>query len=256
MSIELCERWDWCAPSGRLKDMSCRSLLLKLHRRSLIELPPPTRRPPQLNRRLSRSFSLDTTELGCALSDLGEVSLRSVHDHVERRRLFQHLLRTYHYLGHGQHVGENMGYLATSGSGRPLGCLLFGAAAWKVADRDRFIGWDEQQRRRGLVRITGNTRFLILPWVRVKCLASHLLGLALRRLNTDWRQRYGHGVELVETFVDRSRFRGTCYRAANWVRVGRTTGRTRQDSRHRIRVPHKDVYVYALNRHFRRRLCQ
>jgi hypothetical protein len=251
LSIELCERWSWRNPAGRHKDMSCRNLLLKLHRQGLIELPAPTRRPPQLNGRMKRTFKLDESPVECRLSELGTVSQVPVHDDVERRRLFQHLLRTHHYLGHGQHVGENIGYLAVDGSDRPLGCMLFGAPAWQVSSRDRFIGWSAEQRRRNLLLVTGNTRFLILPWVRVKCLASHLLGLTLRRLNTDWSSRYGHEVQLVETFVDRSRFIGTCYRAANWRLLGKTTGRTRQDRHRRIQVPRKDVYVYVLNRRFR-----
>lgn len=256
LSLELCDLWDWRNPAGQTKDMSCRNLLLKLHRQGLIELPAPTRRPPQLNRRIRRDFEVDQTALECALSDLGSVCLVPVHEDLERRRLFQHLLRRHHYLGYGQHVGENVGYLALACSGRPLGCLLFGAPAWKVRARDRFIGWSVQQRKNNLLYLTSNTRFLILPWVRIKCLASHLLGRALRRLNREWSHRYGHEVYLVETFVDRSRFLGTCYRAANWQLLGQTTGRTRQDRAHRIRVPRKDVYVYALCDQFRKRLCR
>ena len=256
LSIELCELWDWCDPAGRAKDMSCRNLLLKLHRQGVIELPAPTRRPPQLNGRIEHTFEVDETVVDSRLSDLGPLSLVTVHDDVERRRLFQHLLRKHHYLGHGQHVGENIGYVAVDGSDRPLGCLLFGAPAWKVSSRDRFIGWTVEQRRRNLLHVTGNTRFLILPWVRVKCLASHLLGLTLRCLNRDWLSRYGHEVQLVETFVDRSRFMGTCYRAANWRLLGQTTGRSRQDRDHRIQVPRKDVYIYVLKHRFREVLCR
>lgn len=127
LSIELCELWGWCSPAGHTKDMSCRNLLLKLHRQGLIELPAPTRRPPQLNGRIERTFDVNETAVDCPLSDLGPLSLVTVHDDVERRRLFQYLLRRHHYLGHGQHVGENIGYLAVDGADRPLGCLLFGA---------------------------------------------------------------------------------------------------------------------------------
>ncbi len=256
LSLELCELWDWRNEAGRLKDMSCRNLLLKLRDRGLIELPAPTRRPPQSNGRVERRFEVDETPLCDPLAELLPLSLKTVHDDLGRRRLFQHLLRRHHYLGYGQHVGENMGYLAETASGRPAACVLFGAAAWKIDCRDRFIGWSAEQRRRNLSRVTGNTRFLILPWVRVKCLASHVLSLCLRRLNVDWTERYGHRIELVETFVDRSRFAGTCYRAANWRLLGRTAGRTRQDREHRLRVPRKDVYVYALERRFRGRLCR
>ena len=256
LSIELSERWDWRNEVGRLKDMSCRNLLLKLHRRGLIQLPASTRRAPHLNARIERKFTVDESAVECSLGDLGAVSLFPVHDDPGRCRLFQHLLRTYHYLGYGHHVGENIGYLAADSAGRPLGCLLFGAAAWKVQARDEFIGWRIGQRRRNLLCLTGNTRFLILPWIRVKCLASHLLSQSLRRLNRDWPLRYGHEVQLVETFVDRSRFAGTCYRAANWRLLGQTSGRTRQDREHRIKVPRKDLYVYVLNRRFREVLCR
>ena len=255
LSIELCKRWDWRNQAGHLKDMSCRNLLLKLHRSELINLPAPTRRPPQLNTRIERDFQVDESPLSCEFAQLGVVTLLPVHNDVERRRFFQYLLRTHHYLGHGQHVGENMGYLAVDSSGRPLACVLFGAAAWKVSARDQVIGWTVEQRKKNLLYMTNNTRFLILPWVQVKNLASHLLSQSLKRLNSDWRERYGHEVYLVETFVDRSRFAGTCYRAANWQLLGQTTGRTRQDKSRRISVPCKDIYTYELCREFRDMLC-
>jgi len=153
-------------------------------------------------------------------------------------------------------VGENLAYLARDRNGRELACVLFGAAAWKAAARDRFIGWDHATRALRLGFLTNNTRFLILPWVRVPHLASHLLGRILRRLSADWQGKYGHPIYLVETFVESDRFRGTCYRAADWTLVGRTQGRSRQDRAHRFQVRVKDIYLYPLTSGFREELCR
>ena len=141
-----------------------------------------------------------------------------------------------------------MGYLAKDAQGRDVACLLFGAAAWRCAPRDRRLGWSSPQRAEQLERVVNNTRFLVMPWVRVKYLASRVLGEAARRIDGDWRQKYGHGVDWLETFVDRDRYRGSCYRAANWECVGQTQGRSRQDRDHELRVPIKDVYLYELKK--------
>jgi hypothetical protein len=159
-----------------------------------------------------------------------------------------------HYVS--QPVGENLTYAVTNESGRLLSCIVFGSAAWKCAARDAFIGWTVEERQRHLQRITNNTRFLILPFVRIPHLASWIFGQVLRRLSLDWQAKYGHAVVLVETFVDRDRFAGTCYKAANWIRTGATLGRSRQDRGHSLRVPVKDVYVYPLDRRFRQELCR
>ena len=167
------------------------------------------------------------------------------------RELFAHLLHAYHYLSYSRPVGENLAFLIFDGKERPLGCLLFGAAAWKTAARDEFIGWDGAARARHLPEIVNNTRFLILPWVRVPHLASHVLGLAARRVNAFWEEKYAHPVYLLETFVERERFAGTVYRAANWIKVGETTGRSRNDQTRQLQVPVKDIYCYPLHRRFR-----
>ena len=169
--------------------------------------------------------------------------------------LIRFLLQRHHYLGLRNSVGENLKYLARDRTGRPLACLLFGAAAWKARARDEWIGWTVAQRERALPLLANNTRFLILPWVRVPQLASHLLGAVARRLDADWRAKYGHGIALLETFVERERFRGTCYRAAGWVQVGATTGRSRNDRDQTLTVPVKDLYLRPLHADFRRRLC-
>lgn len=168
--------------------------------------------------------------------------------------LFRFLVQRYHYLGLKHVPGENMGYLVRETGGRVVACLLFAAAAWKAADRDRFIGWTVSERESNLSLVTNNARFLVPPWVEVKCLASHVLSLVCRRVRNDWIEKYGHPVHLLETFIDRSRFRGVCYQAANWRLVGRTVGRTRNDRFSDIEVPIKDIRVYPLTKHFRREL--
>ena len=159
------------------------------------------------------------------------------------------------YLSYGGPVGENIGYLIRSGAGADLACLLFGAAAWRCAPRDRWIGWSSEQRAQGLFFIANNSRFLILPWVRVPYLASHILSAIASRIQADWQRRYHHPIYLLESFVQQDRFRGTCYQAANWVRVGQTTGRTRQDRHNRVNAPFKDIYLYPLSDDVPRQLC-
>jgi hypothetical protein len=167
--------------------------------------------------------------------------------------LFAYLAH-YHYLGWRGPTGQNVAYLAWGGAGQALAGLVFDAAAWQVAARDQFIGWDAARREKHLAKVVNNSRFLILPWVKVPQLASHLLALATGRLRRDWEQKYGQPIELVETFVARDRFAGTCYRAANWIHLGATRGRSRNDREQTMSVPIKDVYVSALSRRFRRRL--
>jgi hypothetical protein len=161
-------------------------------------------------------------------------------------RLCQFLLQRYHDLGHRNGVGENLKHLARDREGRPLACLLFGSAAWKCAVRDQFIGWSAAEREAHLQQMTNNPRFIVLPWVRVRSLASHLLGQVTLRLSADWQQQYGPPIYLVETFGEQPRFAGTCYRAAGWIPVGLTTGRTRHDDGLKPRVTRKAIYLKAL----------
>jgi hypothetical protein len=238
--------------------MAARTLLLKLHKRGLIELPPAqstTRRPcaqappnPQ-----AELLVCTAAAIGGNLQSLQPVSLELAHTAWLRRHAAE-LLRQHHYRGFHGPVGENVQYLAKDHSGRELAVMVFGAAAWKVAVRDEFIGWSVEQRRHGLGGIANQQRFLILPWVRVPHLASHLLALATRRLSQDWQARYGHPVWLVETFVERERFAGTAYKAAGWLELGQTTGRTRQDPQRLVQSPIKSVWVRALHPAFRQRL--
>jgi hypothetical protein len=256
LSEELCCRWDWRNARGQLKDMACRTLLLKLERAGHIRLPPRIR--PSSNGLRNRRPPV--APLACEpvlgpLRDLLPLSVSVVAPGSENARLFNGLLAHEHYLGHRNTVGENLRYLMRDRHGRPVACALFGSAAWKCADRDAFLGWDRPTRERNLQRLTNNTRFLIPGWVQVPHLASHVLGLIARRIRADWQGKYGHPVHALETFVDRSRFKGTCYKAANWRRLGQTRGRTRNDRAHRLRAAVKDVYLYPLVADFRRELC-
>jgi len=256
LSRELCRRWDWRNEAGRLKDMACRTLLLKLEQRGQIRLPARQRPSPNaLRNRQPVERACDRTPIREALSALQPLQLEALGEGHCDVALFRFLLARHHYLGLRNTVGENLKYMARDRQGRPVACLLFGAAAWKAQPRDRFIGWEAPERQRQLRRLSNNTRFLILPWVQVPHLASHLLGLVARRLNADWMAKYGHGIELLETFVDRERFRGTCYRAAGWQHVGATAGRSRNDVANTLRVPIKDIYLRPLSPDFRRRLC-
>ena len=169
-------------------------------------------------------------------------------------RHYEAIVGNNNYLGHRNTVGENLRYLIRDRRDRPVACALFGSAAWKCADRDAFLGWERATRERNLHRLTNNTRFLVLPWVVVAHLASHVLGLIAHRIRADWQAKYGHPVQALETFVDRDRFKGTCYQAANWRRLGATRGRTRNDREHCIRATVKDVYLYPLSPDFRQEL--
>ena len=251
LSRHLCELWNWCTPKGRAKDMACRSLLLKLEGRGRLNLPP-RQRPPvnALRNRVIPPAPHATTPVGCALEALTPLRIEPVDD-PGAARLVRWLLARYHYRGYPGAVGESLPYLVCARDGRPLACLLFGAAAWKTAPRDAYIGWDTPTRRQRLPWVANNLRFLILPWVAVPHLASHVLARVARRLGADWRRRYGHPVVLLETFVECPRFRGTCYRAANWIYVGQTQGRSRNDRAHRLRVAPKAIYLYPLTPRFR-----
>jgi hypothetical protein len=251
VSEALCVEWNWRNAGGRPKDMAARSLLVKLHTRGLIELPP--RRQTPSNRMLSRNLpcqNWDTTPVIGTLRDIGPLNIEEVSNSSAARIRLAAALSDFHYLGCRGTVGENLQYTVTDGSDRLLACLLFGSPAWKCRARDEWIGWSPEQRQRHLHLVTNNTRFLILPFVKVPHLASWILGQVLRRLSADWNQKYGRPIILVETFVEQQRFTGASYRAANWIRLGSTAGRSRQDRDHSLQVPVKDVYVYPLHRRF------
>jgi hypothetical protein len=258
LARELCLHWDWRTATGQVKDFAARTFLLKLERQGLVSLPP-VRESMRRHRLPAAPKTVEEIIVPSAvsntLSELTPVSVVLVAPGSYDERLFGHYLSHHHYLGFRCTVGENLKYLVRDRFDRDLACMLFGSAAWKTAPRDKFVGWNDITRGRNLNLITNNTRFLILPWVRVPHLASHIIGKITRCLPFDWRQKYGHPVHLVETFVERDLFRGTCYRAANWHCVGHTSGRSRQDRRHNLEVPVKDIYLYPLISKFREALC-
>lgn len=245
LSQEICAAWNWVNANGQLKDMACRTMLSKLERLGYLRLPAARSVCVGSSVRVRKSVAHSTTEIVCSLHDLAPFQIDVVLD-AASSQLFKHLLAEYHYLGFGGTVGENMKYMVYDRQQHPLACLLFGSAAWKVSSRDEWIGWKPALRQANLPFITNNMRFLILPWVKVPHLASHVLASISRRISGDWIQKYGHPIYLLETFVEQDRFRGTCYRAANWIRVGQTQGRSRNDTNRTLQVPVKDVYLYPL----------
>jgi len=257
LSKELCKLWQWRKSNGQIKDIACRSLLLKLEKEGSIILPARqikwTRRSRK--KRLIPSVTHFKEEVSGSLKTLMPLEIMRVIQPSCDNALFECFLSRYHYLGYSRTVGESMKYLIRDCADRLLACILFGSAAWKIASRDTFIGWDRKVREKNLGYVTNNMRFLILPWVRVPHLASHILSRISRRISKDWMTRYGHPIYLLETFVDRSKFRGTCYKAASWILVGQTKGRTRNDRNNTVKVPLKDIYVYPLVKNFRRELC-
>jgi hypothetical protein len=255
LSRELCRVWNWRNGAGRLKDMACRTLLLKLEARGYLRLPPRvTASVNGLRNRSVGQLEHDQRAIEGPLQCLQPLRLEPVAEGTTEALLFKFLLQRYHYLGHHNCVGQNLKYLARDRQGRPLACLLFGAAAWKAAARDEWIGWDTHQRQRHLGLLSNNARFLVLPWVRVPHLASHLLGRVALRLPADSQRKYGHPIYLLETFVETPRFAGTCYRAAGWLRVGQTTGRTRNDDGRKPRTAPKAIYLKPLISDARQRL--
>lgn len=259
LSQQLAEQWNWRNGAGQLKDMAARTLLRKLHQRGLIDLPSARNGNNNSQRRAQSPPSWDwELPLACppiseALGELLPLRVELVGS-LSQRAEVRGLLVRHHYLGFGGAVGENLQYLVYDRGARLLAVSVFGAAAWKCAPRDQFIGWSPLQRRQGLPLLANQQRFLILPWVRVRHLGSHLLALLEKRLCLDWQGRYGHPIVLLETFVDQQRFAGTVYKAANWVRVGQTSGRSRNDRLRELAVPVKAVWLRSLCPDFRQQL--
>ena len=258
LSRELATRWDWRNRTGVLKDMAARTLLVKLAQRGLLALPE-RRQVPTNRMRCGVAPALEWAEpsepIAGPLAPLAPLALQEVSGQPTSRAWLKGALARFHYLGFGGAVGENLHYVIRDGQSRPLAGLVFGAAAWQCQDRDRFLGWTAQQRQKNLALVANNTRFLILPWVKVPDLGSWILGQIAGRIGRDWQAKYGHPVVLLETFVEQQRFRGTVYRAANWLPVGVTAGRSRQDRHTCLQVPRKEIYLYPLRRSFREALA-
>jgi uncharacterized protein DUF4338/transposase-like protein/transposase Tn5 family protein len=257
LSRRVCDWLNWRCANGKWKEMSCRVALLKMHRRGVIRLRPLSHAAPQ-RKRTNLGETVKSPELiQCSLRELGAVELLRVRSADSKAsRLWNELMDRYHYLSSGPLCGAQLRYLIRSGQGQCLGALAFSAAAWRVKARDQWIGWSEAARKEHLAKVVSNSRFLILPWVKVPHLASHVLSQVAQRLRADWQERYGFEPVLLESFVERGRFLGTCYRAANWQHVGKSLGRGRQDRTKSFSVPEKDVYVYPLSVKVKEILCQ
>jgi hypothetical protein len=257
LSKLLCEAWDMRQPNGALRDMVCRGLMLALDRAGHIQLPPIRKRPPNpfvTRARPELVTSVDESPIRCSLRELGEVTLREVR-RTDEEKLCCSLLETYHYLKYTQPVGEHLKYMVYA-QNRAIACFTWSSAPRHLKPRDRYIGWPLPKQREHLRLLAYNSRFLILPWVTVPHLASHLLGRVTRRLSEDWQQKYNHPIYFVETFVDPERNRGTCYRAANWVELGMTQGRGKDAPTWEQNRSKKQVLGLPLVRNFRKRLSE
>ena len=256
LSKLLCEAWDWRQANGALRDMVCRSMMLALHRAGHIQLPKKKQNPanPLAKRRKpATDLLLDESPVNGPLKELQPLIIRQVR-RTNSEPLFNSLIERHHYLGYTQPVGEHLKYMLFSRE-RPVACLSWCSAPWHIGPRDKFIGWPAPVRRQNLHLIACNTRYLILPWVKVPHLASHILGRMARRISADWETLYAHQIHYLETFVDRELFAGTCYRAANWQCLGQTTGRGIKNKTHKVTLSIKDVLGYPLRRDFRHKLC-
>ena len=256
LSVKLCEAWNWVQPNGHPRDMVCRGLMLALHRTGHIELPPRQCTPgnPLVKRSQPAVIDVDRSPVQGSLKTLGPLRFEQVR-RTPQEPLFNSLLQQHHYLGYTQPVGEQLKYLVYSGE-RVVAALAWSSAAHGLSCRDRFLGWSSDTRRRNRHLLAYNSRFLVPPWIRVPHLASHVLGRMVRRLSADWEQLYHHGVYFAETFVDPSRHRGSCYRAANWIVLGTTSGRGHRCPTRQANRPVKLVLGYPLVKRFRQRLLK
>ena len=258
LSRVLCEKWNWKQPNGDLRDMVCRGFLLKLHEAELVILPPIKRKMPSpfvpaAQRRKPQKPNLDQTPIVGKISDISRVKIESVRK-TKNNSLFNSLIEDYHYLGYCHPVGEQMKYLV-SWNDRPLACFSWSSAPRHIGARDKYIGWDQHLRKKNIHLMAYNSRFLILPWVKIKNFASYLLGEMSRRINDDWMEAYHHEIHYLETFVDTERFLGTCYKAANWKYLGLTTGRGKNDQTMKQNRSLKAVWGLPLTKGFKEVLC-
>ena len=256
LSIKLCKAWNWVQPNGALRDMVCRGFMLELHRAGYIQLPAQRCTPtnPLVNRKTPETIRIDKTPLSTSLKQVLPLEFCQVR-RKGKEKIFNSLIDRYHYLGYCQPVGEHLKYMVFSDR-RPVACLAFSSAPRHIGVRDRFIGWDADTRQKNLSLMAYNTRFLIMPWVDIKFLASHILSRMARILPKDWHRLYRHPVYYLETFVDTEKgFKGTCYKAANWIYLGKTTGRGKNDHTGKPNRSLKAVYGYPLVKDFRGKLC-
>lgn len=254
LSQKLCMAWNWVQPNGALRDMVCRGFMLALHRAGYIKLPPKKSAPnnPFKKRKKPDDIVIDETPIFTTLKKVRPLKFRQVR-RTSSEKLFNSLINKYHYLGYCQPVGEHLKYIVFAGQ-RPVACLAWSSAPRHIGARDRFIGWNAQDRKKNLSLMAYNARFLILPWVKIPHLASHILGQMIKILPKDWEGLYNHRVYYLETFVDKERFKGTCYKAANWICLGDTTGRGKNDQTKKQNRSIKAVLGYPLITDFRKHL--
>ncbi len=252
ISRVLCQKWNWIQPNGRLKDMACRELLLTLHRKGLLDYPHPIQKTYNHKRTGPKNIEVDTTPISCNISELGPVQVKMVR-HTDLEPIYDSLIDQYHYLGYVQIVGHHLKYMAFAGD-TPVACIGWGSAAWAVESREQFIGWIQPVKNKNLHFVMNNTRFLVLPFVTVKCLASKVLSLNIKRISADWLKIYHYPLYMLETFVEQSRFKGICYQASNWIKVGETKGTSKKGHKHLKHGKIKDVYLYPLNKNFKKLL--
>ena len=256
LSVKVCEHWNWVQPNGQLRDQVCRSLMLALHRAGHIQLPAPRIKAVNnaiSHHRVEQLEFCDTTPIEGSLASLGPLEIRLVR-RADGENTFNHLLSQHHYLGFSRPVGEHLKYLVMAGD-RPIACMAWNSGPLKLKLRDQFVGAPRQAYQHNLHLIAYNSRYLIVPWVKVPHLASHVLGRIARRISADWQALYHHPIHLLESFVDIERFKGTCYRAANWQCVGRSEGRGTK-SKTGAQTSIKELWVYPLGKHFRQKLTQ
>lgn len=256
LSKKLCQAWNWVQPNGALKDMVCRGLMLELHRAGHVRLPAKKRCVPNpfINRKKPANLAIDQSPVAGKLSEIKPLQFSQVR-RTACEKLFNSLIEHYHYLGYCHPVGEQLKYIVYSQQ-RPIACLAWSSAARHIGCRDRFIGWSAHSRKTHIHLLAYNSRFLILPWIRVSCLASHILARMVKIVSDDWQALYRHPIYYLETFVDKQRFAGTCYQAANWIYLGDTTGRGKNDQTNKVNRSIKAVWGYPLSKHFRTLLSQ
>ena len=250
LSRQICTLWEWQSPTGQLKDIAAREMLRSLDKSGAIKLPAVKYNYGVASKKTSIKWLIhDNKPIECNLSELLPLSVDIVTGVALAE--FKSYIDQFHYLHFDRTIGENMKYMIYSRNGTPLACMLFGSASWSCADRDKYIGWDKEHRAKNLMFMTSNSRFLILPWVKVFNLASHILSIISKRISNDWEMKYGHSLYALETYVERGRFLGTCYKSANWIYVGKTSGRGRDGGHHNAILPEKDIYLFPLCKSFR-----
>lgn len=255
LSLKICEAWRWTQPNGVPCDALCRGLMLQLHRGGHLELPPPRRIYKQPRRHaVVTHVDVPAIALAARLADLGPLDIRQVRRTPEEA-LVKSVVQQHHYLGYTHPVGEHLKYLV-SARGQPIACFCWSSAPRHLGPRDRYIGWSKEQRKANIRFVAYQSRFLIFPWVQVPHLASHLLGAISRRLSDDWQRVYAHPIYFTETFVDPARFRGTCYRAANWTVLGMTLGLGKDSRTPTPNRSLKQLLGYPLVKDFRKRMCE